>query len=204
MDVAEEVTSLSFDSTNFNIREIAQVILPYLLGIALIAMIVAFAVTKRKTKLERASKKLQNLQKLIELVLEKETIEKKDIVKLSRNSKKIKKFFTYCIDEGIDEINTLIPNIDKLVKILVATINSNLDSKKYTQILYNVNERNIKPLINDFIVIKDEREAFEKGKQEKEAEVVVIKKGEKVKFSKEEYENYLLQSKYVEDEDGDE
>ena len=72
------------------------------------------------------------------------------------------------------------------------------------QILYNVNERNIKPLINDFIVIKDEREAFEKGKQEKEAEVVVIKKGEKVKFSKEEYENYLLQSKYVEDEDGDE
>ena len=204
MDVAEEVTSLSFDSTNFNIREIAQVILPYLLGAALIAMIVAFAVTKRKTKLERASKKLQNLQKLIELVLEKETIEKKDIVKLSRNSKKIKKFFTYCIDEGIDEINTLIPNIDKLVKILVATINSNLDSKKYTQILYNVNERNIKPLINDFIVIKDEREAFEKGKQEKEVEVVVIKKGEKVKFSKEEYENYLLQSKYVEDEDGDE
>ncbi len=203
LDVAEKAASLSFDSTNFNIREIAQVILPYLLAVAFVAVIVAFALTKRKTKLERADRKLQKLQKLVEFVLEKETIEKKDIVKLSRNAKRIKKFFTYCIDEGIDEINTLIPNIDKLIKILVATVNSNLSSNKYRQIVNNTNDRNIKILVNDFTIIKDEREAFEKKKQEKEVEVVVVEKGKKVKLSQEEYENYLLQSKYVEDEDGD-
>ena len=66
----------------------------------------------------------------------------------------------------------------------------------------NTNDRNIKILVNDFTIIKDEREAFEKKKQEKEVEVVDVEKGKKVKLSQEEYENYLLQSKYVEDEDG--
>lgn len=193
--------SLKFESTNFNIKEIAKVIAPYLIITCVIILIIAFAIKKRKSKLERTLIKINKLDSLANTLKSKDDCTKKDVNKLLSESNKLKKMFIYCVDEGIDEINALMPNIETLIKILVSTMNSNVDSNKIKLIIKNIKNRNIKIIIDEFMIIKDERDAFEQKK--KVVDEIVNKKNKKVKVTQEEYETYLLQSKYAEDDDQD-
>ena len=192
-------TALKFESTNFNIKEIAKVTIPYLIIICGIVLIIAFAAKKRKTKLERALKKINKLDILITNILSKEECTKKDLKQILKKTNKVKKILVYCVDEGIDELNTLKPNVDTLIKILVSALISDIDNNKVRLIVKNIKARNVSKIINEFMIIKDERDAFESKK--KVVDEVVDKKGKKVKVSKEEYELYLAQSKYAEDDE---
>ena len=52
----------------------------------------------------------------------------------------------YCVDEGIDELSTLIPIVEVIIKILIATNNSNVDSSKIHTIIKNIKHKNIERL----------------------------------------------------------
>ena len=188
----------SFEVTNFNIKEIAIASLPYLIILCVLVLGISFAVTKRKGKIERASKKIEHLESELNKVLEGNSFTTSEVRHILHQTIVVKKMLTYCIDEGIDELSTIIPNIDKLIKILVATINANVDSKKIHMILKNVKNHNVEIIIKDFKVIQDERNEFEAKKKVIDE---VIKKDKKIKMTKDDYESFLVQSKYM---DGDE
>lgn len=188
----------SFEVTNFNIKEIAIASLPYLIILCVLVLGISFAVTKRKGKIERASKRIEHLETELNNVLEGNSFTISEVRHILHQTIVVKKMLTYCIDEGIDELSTIMPNIDKLIKILVATINANVDSKKIHMILKNVKNHNVEIIIKDFKVIQDERNEFEAKKKVIDE---VIKKDKKIKMTKDDYESFLVQSKYM---DGDE
>ena len=101
----------------------------------------------------------------------------------------------YCVDEGIDELSTLIPIVEVIIKILIATNNSNVDSSKIHTIIKNIKHKNIERLVKNYDIIQDERNVFEAKKKVTDE---ILKKQKKTKMTKEEYETFLIQTKYAE------
>lgn len=189
----------NFEVSSFNIREVINVILPYLLVISFIVLAIAFIVKKRKTKLERANIRLNKLNALIDSLLGAENITKRDIAKLNRQANNLQKFLIYCIDEGIDEIKSLIPTVEKLCMIAKAMRNTVLSNEKNIQIINNIKTRIMDNLLKDFRIIKEERDVFDKRHVDDD---IPQKKQKNIKV-KENYEEYLIKTKYVNADDED-
>lgn len=198
VEINGEKIAINFESTNFNLREMAIVILPYLIVICLVVLFISFVLKKRKNKLERTKKKIKILQAEVDKALENNLYTNKEVHQILHDTIVVKKMLTYCIDEGIDELSTIMPNVDKLIKILVSTINSSVDSDKIHMIIKNIKNRNIETIVKAFNVIQEERNEFEAKKKVVDE---IVKKDKKIKMTKEEYESFLIQSKYM---DGDE
>lgn len=194
VDYNGEKIEKSFEVTNFNIKEIVSLILPYLIIVCILVLGISFAVAKRKGKIERAGNKIIHLESELNKAIENKNFTTSEVRHILHQTIVVKKMLTYCIDEGIDELSTIMPNVDKLIKILIATINSNVDSAKIEMILKNVKDHNVEIIIKDFKVIQDERTEFEAKKKVIDE---VVKKDKKIKMTKEEYESFLVQSKYM-------
>ena len=128
-------------------------------------------------------------------ILENNDFTKKEIHKILKQSIQVKKMLVYCVDEGIDELSTLIPIVEVIIKILIATNNSNVDSSKIHTIIKNIKHKNIERLVKNFDIIQDERNVFEAKKKVTDE---ILKKQKKTKMTKEEYETFLIQTKYAE------
>ncbi|MCI6716948.1 MAG: hypothetical protein MR485_05600 [Mollicutes bacterium] len=195
VEVGDGLTEIQFEVTNFNIKEIAKVSLPYLIVLSLIAIAIAILLKKRKNKLERTKIKINKLDVVVSTILENNDFTKKEIHKILKQSIQVKKMLVYCVDEGIDELSTLIPIVEVIIKILIATNNSNVDSSKIHTIIKNIKHKNIERLVKNFDIIQDERNVFEAKKKVTDE---ILKKQKKTKMTKEEYETFLIQTKYAE------
>lgn len=195
VEVGDTLTEIQFEATNFNIKEMAKVSLPYLIVLCLFAVVIAVLLKKRKSKLERTKIKINKLDAVASTILKNNDFTKKEIHKILKQSVKVKKMLVYCVDEGIDELNTLIPIVDVIIKILIATNNSNVDSSKIHTIIKNIKHKNIERLVKNFDIIQDERNVFESKKKVTDE---ILKKQKKTKITKEEYETFLIQTKYAE------
>ena len=197
-----EIVKLNFDATNFNFKEVVKLVLPYLFIICILVIAIALTLKKRMNKLDRTELKINNLDKAIGKVLKDNKVTKKEIKQILKDSIKVKKMLTYCIDEGIDEISIILPIIDQMVKILIAAINTDVKEETMLVIVKNIKNKNVVKLQKGFMVIKNERNEFEQKK--KVEDEVISKKPSRVKVSKDQYQEYLNLSKYTESDSEDE
>lgn len=194
-DLSGKTISTEFEATNFNIKEIAIVSLPYLFITCVIILAIVFAIKKGKNQLERTESKIVKLDEMVQTILNKAEFNKKAVSEILKETIKIKKMVVYSIDEGVDELSTIISPLDDLIKVLVATINSDVSDEKIGIIIKNIKRMTIEKILKNFKTIKDERVEFENTK--KVEDDVPTKKKKKTKITKEEYEEYLINSKYV-------
>ena len=191
-----ETVELNFDATNFNLKEVVKLVLPYLFVICIIVIVVTFALKKHLNKLDWTKQKINNLDKSVDKVLKDKKVTKKEIKHLLKNSKKAKKMLTYCIDEGIDELSIVLPIIDQIIMILTATFNTDVKEETMLVIVNNIKNKNVSRLVKEFTIIKNERDEFEQKK--KDENEVITKKPQKEKNAKDSYREYLELSKYTE------
>lgn len=191
-----ETVELNFDATNFNLKEVVKIVLPYLFVICIIVIVVTFALKKHLNKLDWTKQKINNLDKSVDKVLKDKKVTKKEIKHLLKNSKKAKKMLTYCIDEGIDELSIVLPIIDQIIMILTATFNTDVKEETMLVIVNNIKNKNVSRLVKEFTIIKNERDEFEQKK--KDEDEVITKKPQKERNTKDSYREYLELSKYTE------
>lgn len=194
--------TLGFEATNFNLRQIAKLVLPYLCVICSFVIVVAVVLKKRKNLLDRINKKIDSLDKTIKKALKDNIITKKEINKILSETINANKMIVYCRDEGIDELSIILPITEQMIKILTATIKADVKEETALIILQNIYNKNINKLKREFLIIKNERNEFE---QKKKIEDEVIKrKTAKEHISKEQYQDYINMSKYAEADDDNE
>ena len=201
VDLTGKTVSTEFDATNFNIKEIAIVILPYLFVACVIILGIVFAIKKGKSQLERTESRIVKLDEMAVNILNKKEFNKKAINEMLKKTIKIKKMVVYSIDEGVDELSTIVPPLDDLIKVLIATINSDVGDEKIGIIVKNVKRMTIEKILKNFNIIKNERTEFENTKKAEDESPT--KKQKKAKITKEEYEEYLAHSKYVDADEED-
>ena len=196
-NIGGNIISQTYDVTNFNIKEIASVLLPYLVIAAVITLGVYLIVINRRSKLERTSKKIEKLDNITTTILAGEEYTVKELKKILKASISLKKMFLYCVDEGIDEVSLLVKMTDDINKILEAAIHVEPPKEKIFTIINSIKKKKIDRIISVFAVIKEERIDFETKKKEQEERTTPTKKH---KMTREDFETYLNQSKIAEED----
>ncbi|MDY4052973.1 MAG: hypothetical protein SOY80_06510 [Bacilli bacterium] len=196
-NIGGNIISQTYDVTNFNIKEIASVLLPYLVIAAVITLGVYLIVINRRSKLERTSKKIEKLDNITTTILAGEEYTVKELKKILKASISLKKMFLYCVDEGIDEVSLLVKMTDDINKILEAAIHVEPPKEKIFTIINSIKKKKIDRIISAFAVIKEERIDFETKKKEQEERTTPTKKH---KMTREDFETYLNQSKIAEED----
>lgn len=166
----EQTSNISLNVTNFNIKKVLTIALPYLVVLSLIACVILIILKTKNNPYKSIGKKIDKLSERINLAIETVSKNKDKSVVLKEYNAILKAInrliaqFSYHYDEGRDECKVPLTHTLSIKKILVALINtSDKNYQKADKILTTISEKNIVELQKMYQEILTSLEIYEQN-----------------------------------------